>query len=130
MAVTLSIKNPHPRRWVVDITETSTSDGETRTITPETDMRFPQSGRIVRISAVLSSGDATQISPILTAQTDDFTGPLVVIEPDPGTEIDEAPEGGIPYGLIGNDFYYRSNPNIGSNNAIRTRILIEEGWGE
>lgn len=129
MAQSFVITHPHPRRWIVDITETAVSDGETLTIQPDPTLKFPKTGRIMRITSVLESGDATTVAPTVSTVTT-FNGPEVAIETEPGSPVDEAIDDGIPYGLTSDKFYWRSNPNIGSNNSIRSRLLVEDAWGE
>jgi hypothetical protein len=129
MAITFTITRPNPDAWIVDIVETATSDGETRTLLFTPAQKPPKSGRIMRISSYLASGGATFIRPQLSTSSTDFSGPGVILETSPGTTIDEVDNEGIPFGLVGDKLYFRSNPSNSSNNAINTQILIKDGWG-
>lgn len=124
----VTISHPKPRDWIITVDETNISNGETTVVTiEEGKLKFPKTGRILRVQSELISGDATSITPILS-EGSAFNATSILVEAEPGTVIDEAPPEGIPYFLESDTLYHRSNPNTGSNNAIRTRYLIREGW--
>lgn len=128
MAVTVTFTNPTPEDWIIDIAETATSNGETRTLTPESNQRFPRAGRVMRLSSGFTSGTGTTLQPIISSSSTDFETGYVVFETSAEAAPDEQPQGGARYGFTGNSLYYRSNPDAGSDNIIFTRILIKAGW--
>jgi hypothetical protein len=128
MAVTVTFTTPAPGDWVVDIVESSTSNGETRTLTPDSSQRFPRAGRIMRLSSGFTSGTGTTLQPIISSSSTDFETGVVLMETSAEAAPDEQPEDGVRYGFTGNSLYFRSNPDAGSDNSIVTRILIKAGW--
>lgn len=128
MPAVVTIKHPRPGEWLIDIVETSVSNGETVTIQPEANEKLPKSGRILRVQSVLVSGAASQVMPTLSDGTS-FTANEVIVQAGSATEVDEQPDGGVIYGITTDKMYHRCNPNAGSNNVVRTRYLIQDGWG-
>lgn len=117
------------REWILDITESNVAAGDYVEIQPASNHRFPLAGEIVRVDSRLASGDASTIQPELSGSTS-FVLPYLILQADPGDEVSEVHSEGIPYGLVGEKFYHRSNPSAGTNNSIVTRYLIRRKWEE
>lgn len=117
------------KEWIVDITESNVAAGDYVEIQPQPNHRFPLAGEVVRVDSRLASGDASTIQPELSGATS-FVVPYLIIKTDPDDEVSEVHSNGVPYGLVGEKFYHRSNPSAGTNNSIVTRYLIRRKWEE
>jgi len=116
-----------PNHFILEVLESSIGAGETYTISPAADMRFPKAGRVFRVSSQLTGGSANTVTPQLSTSTT-FTPPYLIVKTSPAEAPDESQTHGIPYGLPGESIYHRSDPNDGSDSSVVTRYLIKKGW--
>lgn len=128
MAVTYDIFHPREDEWIIDIIETNVSNGETVEIQPSATLKFPKVGRLLRVQCQLTAGDASRIEPILATKSTFNANTIIAENVSDSTLIDDYDADGIPYGLTEDKLYFRSNPNAGNNNFVRTRYLILDGW--
>lgn len=107
-----------PRESVYIIDETDAATGSEWSLAG-----FPRAGVIVRWTVDLVSGTGTTVAPALgrssgwTAAESDEIGAH-----DAAARIDDATE--IPYRLTGGTLYGRSGVDSGTNNVIRTEIIV------
>lgn len=117
------------RKFRVIITETDCGS------TSETSFTLPVAGHLrpvriaqmYRVQAVKSSGSATTVQPRLGSAAA-ATGVQIQYLATAAASVDDQPAAPVViYGTAGGVFYHRSQPDTGSDNAITTVYIIEEG---
>ena len=87
-------------------------------------------GRLLRITADKTSGDASNIDPILGIVTNPAGTPSsVTFEQGTGAvTIDNQIVGGATFSTSSGSLFYRPKPDSGTNNAVTTILHILVGW--
>ena len=85
-------------------------------------------GRLLRIIAAKTSGDASNVDPLLGISTNP-TGVDVVFEQATAAAIvDNQIAGGATFSTTSGSLFYRPTPDTGTNNAVSTTLHILVGW--
>ena len=117
------------RKFRVTIAETDcgASSEASFTLPVAGSIRPVRIAQMYRVQSVKSSGSATTVQPRLGSAAA-ATGVQVQYLATAAASVDDQPAAPVViYGTAGGVFYHRSQPDTGSDNAITTVYIIEEG---
>ena len=85
-------------------------------------------GRLLRIIAAKTSGDASNVDPLLGISTNPTGVDVVFEQGTAAAEVDNQIVGGATFSTTSGSLFYRPKPDSGSNNAVATTLHILVGW--
>tara|TARA_R110000851_G_C12786724_1_gene535934 strand:- start:196 stop:558 length:363 start_codon:yes stop_codon:yes gene_type:complete len=85
-------------------------------------------GRLLRIIADKTAGDASNIDPVIGIATNPAGSNIVFEQGTGAVTIDNQIVGGATFSTSSGSLFYRPKPDSGTNNAVTTILHILVGW--